>query len=360
MSIGDPVAVRDERDQAAQAALEATVALSLRLLRGAMVVLAALFLCSGFFAVEPHEVALVRRLGRIEGAPDRRVLPPGPHWAWPVVDEVIRVPALRPVRLVTDAFQLEPRATDVTGKAPERKGGLDPERDGYLLTGDANILHATVAVHYQIDDAYAYASRTVDAEALVAPLLDRAVAKAAATRTVDELLTTGKEAFVEAVRAELQRSLDALGVGLRAGAVELASAPPRALNADFAPPPQVRENFVAVAKALQKHDEIVSNARGEAAEIVGRARSEAARIRDEARSAAKRSKAGLQADVALFQALLPEWRRDRAAVETRLVAEALAAVHPEETFVAPPGELRVKLERDHGTEQRELLQRASK
>ena len=114
----------------ARDALEATVSFSLRVLRGAMAVLAVLFLGSGVFTVEPHEVALVRRLGSVQGAPDRRVLQPGAHWAWPVLDEVVRVPALRDERLATDAFQLEARVSDVTGKPPERTGGLDPERDG--------------------------------------------------------------------------------------------------------------------------------------------------------------------------------------------------------------------------------------
>src|SRR5581483_5738534 len=141
----------EERDDAARAALEATVSLSLRVLRAAMVVLAALFLGSSVFTVEPHEVALVRRLGRVEGAPDRRVLQPGAHWAWPVIDEVVRVPALRDARLETDSFQLDLRATELAGAKPvERTGGLDPERDGYVITGDANILHATIAVHYVI------------------------------------------------------------------------------------------------------------------------------------------------------------------------------------------------------------------
>lgn len=342
---------RDDQKDAARDALEATVSLSLRVLRGAMGVLLVLFLGSGLFTVEPHEVALVRRLGQVQGGPDRRVLQPGPHWAWPVLDEVVRVPALRDARLATDTFQLETRPSEVTGKPQERTGGLDPERDGYLVTGDANVLHATIGVHYSIDDAYAFASRSLDVEKLARPLLERAIAKSAAGRPVDDLLTSKKEAFLDEVRVELQHSLDALAIGVRAGAVELVR--------DFAPPPQVRENFAAVGKALQKHDELVSKARAGATELTGEGQSTAARFRDEARSEAKRRVADLQADVAVFNALLPEWRRDRRAVETRLVAEVLAQARPEETFIAP-GDVKVKLERDTRAAQDELLRRAGK
>ncbi|HZU96660.1 MAG TPA: SPFH domain-containing protein [Planctomycetota bacterium] len=341
----------EEREEAARAALEATVSLSLRVLRGAMGVLVLLFLGSSVFTVEQHEVALVRRLGSVIGAPDQRVLPPGAHWAWPVIDEVVRVAARRDERLATDTFQLEARVTDVVGKPPERKNGLDPERDGYLITGDANVLHATIAVQWTIDDAYAFSSRAREVPELARPLLERAIAKTAAAMPVDDLLASRKETFLEEVRSELQRSLDALGIGVRAGTVFLAK--------DFAPPPQARESFAAVTKALQDRDTQISKARGEAAEVVGLARSEASRLRGEARSEAKRRTADVLADQAVFEALLPEWKRDPRAVKARLVADALARSRPEEGFVVPPGEeVRVRLERDTKPAQQKLLERA--
>lgn len=341
----------ERQEDAARAALEATVSLSLRVLRVAMGVLAAIFLASGLFTVEPHEVALVRRLGSVQGTPEDRVLLPGAHWHWPVIDEVVRVPALLDERLSTDVFELEMRVKDVAGNV-DRKGGLDPERDGYLLLGDANIVHATIAAHYRIEDAYKFSRNARDAETLARPLLERAIAKAGAGRSVDDLLTTKKEAFLEDVRAELQRSLDALDAGIRAGAVELAR--------DFVPPPQVRAEFQGVAEAQKQHDVLISEARSKAAERVSGARSEASRIRDDAVSEAKRRTAALGADVAVFHALLPEWRRDRDALAARLLAEVLARAHPEESFVAPPGELRLRLERDTRAVEERLLREAAK
>jgi membrane protease subunit HflK len=344
----------DERQEdAARAALEATVSLSLRVLRVAMGVLAAIFLASGLFTVEPHEVALVRRLGSVQGTPEDRVLLPGAHWHWPVIDEVVRVPALLDERLSTDVFELEMRVKDLAGNV-ERKGGLDPERDGYLLTGDANIIHATVAAHYRIEDAYKFSrnARERDAETLARPLLERAIAKAGAGRSVDDLLTTKKEAFLEDVRSELQRSLDALDAGIRAGAVELAR--------DFVPPPQVLTEFKGVAEAQKQHDVLISDARSKAAERVSGARSEAARVRDDALSESKRRTAALEADVAVFRALLPEWRRDKDALAARLLSEVLARAHPEESFVAPQGDLKLRLERDTNAVEERLFREARK
>jgi membrane protease subunit HflK len=348
----------DEGEAAGRAALEATVALSLRVLRAAMVVLLVLFLSSGLFTVEPQEVALVRRLGRVQGPPEKRTLEPGAHWAWPVLDEVVRVEVERAERLSTDAFGM--RLTEdeiVKGKPIVREGGIDPDGpDGYLLTGDANIIHATIAAQYRITDAYAFASRVKleDSQALAAlarPLLERAVARAAAARPVDDLLTTKKDAFLEEVLKILQDSLDKLGVGVRITGVELAR--------DLQPPPQVREAFASVGAALQDRERIQSVARATASEAQGRALSEALRIREQARSEAKRILGEIDADVAVFDALLPVWRRDRAGLETRLLADAVASVKPEETFIVRPGEEpRLRLERDQKAAQEELLRRA--
>ena len=347
-----PPPARPDED-AARAALEATVALSLRVLQAAMVVLALLFLGSGLFTVEPHEVALIRRLGKVEGSPETRELEPGAHWAWPVLDEVIRVPARRVERITTDAFALALRDDEaVTGRLRERKNGLDPEKDGgYFLPGDANILHASLAVRYQIARAYDLATTTTDGEALTRVLLARAAARAAAASPIDDLLTTRKEAFLESVRLEAQRSLDKLGCGIKLLGVELAR--------DLTPPPQVREAFASVAKALQDRDRLQSEAQAIAAETRGRASSDAKRIREESHSQARALVGDLVADASVLEALLPEWRRDRAHLESRLLAEALARVRPEETFLVRPGDgLRIRRERDTKQQREEMFRRA--
>ncbi len=341
-----------DSDEVARAALDATVALSLRVLRGAMGVLLVLFLASGLFTVEPHEVALVRRLGKIQGSPEDRTLEPGAHWAWPVIDEVVRIPARRQEGLATNAFALAlTDAEAVSSKPPERKGGIDPERDGYLLTGDANVLHASLAARFQIVDPYAFSSRAIDATALARPILERACERSAAGRPVDELLTTKKEAFLEDVRSQAQTTLESLGAGIKILAVEL--------TRDLSPPPQVRDAFASVARAAQDRDRMKSDALARAAEEKGMARANAARVREMSSSDAKRLRGEIEADAVVFQALLPEWKRNRKGLEDRLLVEALAKVRPEETFVVHPGEtVRIKLERDTKDIREEMLRRA--
>lgn len=333
-------------DEAARAALEGTVTLSLRVLRGAMVVLAVLFLGSGFFTVEQGDVAFVRRLGRIQGSAETRTLEAGAHWRWPAIDEVVTVPARRVAAIPTGAFALQVTNDEALGvKQPKREGGLDPERDGYLVTGDANILHATFAARYDIENPYAFASCTEDAAALARPVIERAITRAAAARPVDDLLTARKEAFLQEVQSSAQETLHQLGTGIRILGLELTQ--------DLAPPPQVREAFSAVARAAQDRDRLRSEARAAAAERHGQTLADAARAREQAASEAKRETGEVSTDVAVFRALLPQWRSDRAGVTARLLNETLAQARLEETFVVRPGEgVRVRLERDR----RELIQ----
>ncbi|MBI3722934.1 hypothetical protein HY251_03115, partial [bacterium] len=228
---------------------------------------------------------------------------------------------------------------------------INPERDGYILTGDANVVHASLAARYEIVDPYAFASRAIDADAFARPILERACARAGALRAVDDLLTTKKEAFLEDVRAQAQATLDSFGAGIKLLGVEL--------TRDLSPPPQVRDAFASVGRATEDRDRMRSDALSSAAETRGKAKAAAVRVREQSASEAKRLLGDVEADAVVFQALLPEWRRNRKGIEDRLLADALAKARPEETFLLRPGEgVRLRLERDTRDIREEMLKRA--
>src|SRR3954453_16114957 len=100
--------------------------------------LVGLTLWGGWVAVEPGEVVVVRRLGRVLPEP----WGPGLHWTWPLgVDRTIR---LRPD---------EGRRRGFGRGGPG--GPLDAPGAGEYLSGDLNIVRVRGVVQYRVTDPIA-------------------------------------------------------------------------------------------------------------------------------------------------------------------------------------------------------------
>jgi regulator of protease activity HflC (stomatin/prohibitin superfamily) len=349
-------------EDAAGAALEEAVALALQVLKGVTVLLVVAFLVSGVFTVESHEVAFLRRLGVQDDTP----LEAGLHWRWQVLDEVEKVDK-RPQEVLSKSFDLKRNVKDVDDGhghdgAPQREGGLDPVRDGYLLTGDASLLHVSLAARVAPEAPFLtsrtrFAGGKEGTQLALRLLLDRAAVHTAAYRGVNALLGGGEGAFREGVKRELAASLDGevgIGAGFEVQRIYL--------EREWSPPPQVQQAFGQVTQASQQVDKLRSAAQSAATKIENDGIAEAARIESNARARAQQLTSDANATEKEFQALLAAWRRDAYSVRQRLLSRMLAEALREvgETFLVSEGELRIQLERDTRAKREGLRQEARK
>tara|TARA_R110002072_G_scaffold36459_1_gene107406 strand:- start:39 stop:1109 length:1071 start_codon:yes stop_codon:yes gene_type:complete len=323
-------------------ALEDAVGLALRVLQGITLVLLLLFFASGVFTVESNEVAFVQRMGIL----DDEALGPGLHWRWQVLDEVVRVEKTSSTLQIA-TFGLQQTKGTVKGEET-RKGGIDPERDGALLSGDSALAHATVTLSYaprapflRSQNRFRTSSSpeaATDRERALRVLTERAAVHTAAGRRVGGLLSDEKSEFLAAVQRRTQDSLDALEAGLDI----------KGLDFEFRAPPQVRGAFSLVTQATQDVDKLRSEAKARATQIESRGLVEADAIRGQAKAEAAGIRAESEVLVQEFDALLEDYRRDPRAVRQRLLTEALAESLSEvgESFLVGDGELRIKLQRD--------------
>ncbi|MEM9701623.1 MAG: SPFH domain-containing protein, partial [Planctomycetota bacterium] len=129
---------------------------AVKLVVGLAVALVVLFFCSGITTVQPNEVALVLRCGRLVGqTPADQIRQPGLLLAWPVpIDEIVRVPVKQEREVTIRALQ--PR-TGLAGAGPR----------GYALSGDQNLLESDLTLKYRISDPIAYALRSDQPERLL-------------------------------------------------------------------------------------------------------------------------------------------------------------------------------------------------
>ena len=120
-----------------------------------MFVLVILYFLSGLFSVTPNEVGVRTRYGRIvmdEGTntSSGAILGPGWHWSWPYPFERYETVSTSERQIPIEfMFQLSD-AERTGGISGYRYDVLSPLRDDYLITGDVNILHASLVVKYRV------------------------------------------------------------------------------------------------------------------------------------------------------------------------------------------------------------------
>jgi len=236
------MARQDKMTRSAPSATLEALRASIGVLRWVLMLLVVVYLASNVRVVGPNENGLVLRFGR----PTGQIHPPGLLVAMPFpIDRVIKVPTrtVQEIQLDDWAAPAMPapaqEAADAAGgapapEAPPIKETLHPVDDGYLLTGDVNLVHASFSVRYTISDPRAYALNAKDTEHLLRegpravnpqPLF-RAILRDAATEAVqsigvDDALTSGQERLRHECLRIAQGKIDRLGLGLALQAWEI-------------------------------------------------------------------------------------------------------------------------------------------
>lgn len=284
--------------QTGQQALSQALRQSFTALRVLMLLVALAYLASGFFIVQQHEKAVILVFGTVRGVGEDAVRGPGFHWTWPrPIAEIIRIPAERVQSLVTDTFWHEEMPTYLEEHHFDPRSPLDPFRDGYTLSADANLFHSRWAVRYSIIDTLAHLFHHARPEDLLHRELDRAILAAAAQTPIDHALRTGIETLRGHVERELRHRIDSLNLGIRIQGVDLLQT---------IPPRQVAFAFHDVVQAEQTQAQTISDARAFATRRINEARGEADRYRSQGLAAKERFLNQIRADADTFQRLRNE------------------------------------------------------
>lgn len=199
-----PVETSRPKDPAMESLSEA-LQVSFRLLSFVMVLFVILFLATGVKSIDDQERGIVKFLGRVT-----RVAEPGLalNWFFPLGQ--IETVEIRERRLSIDQFWMYETASEARKELSERRRsreGLRPGYDGYLLTGDRNIVHVRFECVYRIEDVLAYRDTLPDIDPTLKAVLARAAVQSAGQRTADSILRSPRE-FLDELQTFAQRQID--------------------------------------------------------------------------------------------------------------------------------------------------------
>lgn len=287
----------------------------LRVYHWPVLLLVGLYFLSGVTTVKPGEVALVFRFGKLVGDdPKEQLHEPGLLWTFPSpIDRVERinldeVRALRVDGLTYSGDGFAPSATFA------RRETIDPEVDGYCITGDRNLLNVDTLALYRIKDPIAWSLNHAAGEAVLRDAIMSAFTQHVGAKEIN-FLYTGRKDLAESVRADVQSECDGYGLGIELLALQLD---------ECDPPLQVRAAFNSVVNSLSLAVQMHREALEEYARQVPSAEAEARRALADARNFSARRVAVARGEADAFKALLASSGIEgRAALRERLYRESL-------------------------------------
>jgi len=266
-----------------------------------LVILLGAYLASGFYTVGADERAVVRRFGAINGR-----VGPGIHYRLPWPVDRVDVIKTTSVMKVGVGFALP------TGDS-EAPPGME------LLTGDTNILNTALVLQYVIRDPVEFLFDVEDAPTFVEAVAEGVLTETVLGMPIDEVLTKGRVAVQERVKAETQKILD-----LRHSGIAIISASIMTMTLDGS----VAKAFQDVADAMADREKMMNEARAYQSNLIPKARGEARVRLSEAEAYKKQRIAEAIGETSRFLALQKEYEKAPDITRTRLYLEAVEKILP--------------------------------
>jgi membrane protease subunit HflK len=271
----------------------------------AIVVIWAVLSC--FSTVPADSVGVLIRLGHFQ-----QTVEPGLRFKLPLgIDQLVVVPVQRQLKL---EFGFATRnATNPDQAARE------PEAEQSIVTGDLNMALVEWVVQYRIEDPKLYLFHVRAPGATVRDASESVMREVVGDRTVDEVLTIGRQEIETETLLRLKDLCKLYGLGVMVMQVQLK---------DVHPPRGVQASFNEVNQAQQEREQMINMANGEYNKAVPKARGEAdQKIRGAEGYALSRVNEA-RGDADRFTALLTEYLKAPDVTRQRIYLETMAEVLP--------------------------------
>ena len=266
-----------------------------------LVVLLGIHLGSGFYVVGTDERAVVRRFGAITAQ-----VGPGMHYRLPWPADRVDVLKTTSVMKVGVGFAL-----------PERE--MEPVAGMELLTGDTNILTAALVLQYVIRDPADFLFQIEEPQAFIAAVAEGVLTETVVGMPIDEVLTRGRVAMQERVKAKTQEILDRHRSG-----IQIVSASIMSMTLDRSVAPA----FQDVADAMADREKMINEARAYQNNLIPKARGEARMQLSESQAYKQQRVAEAVGEASRFLALQREYEKAPEVTRARIYLEAMEKILP--------------------------------
>jgi len=264
-----------------------------------------------YYTVPPDSVGVLLRFGRYSSTEE-----PGLHFKLPFgVDELIVVPVKRQLKLEF-GFETPGYTND---DQVDFDYEVEAEAEKSMVTGDLNSVVVEWIVQYHVADARQYCFHVRDPGQTLRDLGEAVMREVIGDRTVDEVITTGRQDIETSSLERLRKFATEYQLGVAIDQLQLKN-----VN----PPAAVQASFNDVNKAQQDKESMINVANGEYNKVVPRARGVAEQMKSEAEGYQMKRVNEALGDVASFKAQLEQYSKSPVVTRTRLYLETMKEVLP--------------------------------
>jgi membrane protease subunit HflK len=275
---------------------------------GLLILLALVLLISMIFTVGPEEVGVILRFGKYVGTRE-----PGLRFKLPYpIETVQKVPVQRQLK-AEFGFR-----TEVPG-VRTRYAQTSFDEESLMLTGDLNVAEVEWIAQYRVADPFKYLYKVRNVDETLRNMSEAVMRQVVGDRSVNEVLTVGRQELATEVEVRLQELCDQYDTGIRVDQIVLQN---------VTPPDEVKPSFNEVNQAQQEKERKINEARTEYNKIIPRARGEALQTIQEAEGYAADRVNRARGDAAAFNAVLQAYRQAPDVTRKRIYLETMGRIFP--------------------------------
>ncbi|MCK5521289.1 MAG: FtsH protease activity modulator HflK [Candidatus Marinimicrobia bacterium] len=274
-----------------------------------LIVIIAGLLLTSWFTIGPEEVGVILRFGKYN-----RTVNSGLHFKVPFgVEDMYKVPVERQLK---QEFGFRTLKSGVNTTFSSKSY----EEESLMLTGDLNVALVEWIVQYRINDPFKYLFKVRNANQTLRDMTEAVMREISGDRTVNEILTVGRQEISSVVEAKLQELCNQYETGIRIDQVVLQ---------DVNPPDPVKPSFNAVNEAQQDREKLINQARSQYNKVVPRAKGEALQTLQQAEGYKMDRVNRAKGEVARFNAMFKEYAKAPAVTRSRIYLETMNKVLPQ-------------------------------
>jgi len=277
-------------------------------LAGVIAVVLVAAVISSVFTVKTEDVGLVLRFGKYSSTAE-----PGLHFKWPFgIDQVVDVPIRRQLK---QEFGFRTQQASIRTQYDARE--LPDE--SLMVTGDRNAAVVEWIVQYRIENPTDFMFEVRSPQESLRDATESVMRAVVGDRTVDEVLTFGRQEIEANSQVKLQELVDKYKMGINIEQLVLQ---------DVNPPEPVRASFNEVNEAQQEREKMINDAQKDYNTVVPRAKGEADQRISEAEGYATQRVNEAEGDAGRFSAVLAEYIKAPEVTKRRIYLETLAEIIP--------------------------------
>lgn len=278
-------------------------------IRIVLIIAAVALVWSTWFTVDPEEAGLVVRFGRFS-----RQVPSGLHLKLPApIETVMKVPVERQLK-AEFGFRSE---ESTNGRTQYSDASLEGESG--MLTGDLNVGVVEWTAQYRIRDPYRYIFKVRNVSRTFRDMNETVMREVIGDRSVNEVLTVGRQEIATEVEQRLQALCDQYETGIKVEQIVLQ---------DVNPPDLVKPSFNEVNQAQQEREKMINQARADYNQVVPRAKGQALQTIEQAEGFAADRVNRARGDAELFTQVHAAYARAPEVTRRRMYLETLGTIYP--------------------------------